>query len=75
MPTNTKSRIIYLRDETQELLTKKDLCERVLHCDVNTAELHYINKKGFPYLMQGTMKKYPKKQVEEWINKHVRYND
>lgn len=50
-----------------ELLTKKELCERILRCDIKTAEMHIINKPNFPYIWVGDKKRYPKNQVEEWI--------
>lgn len=59
--------------ETDELLSKKDLCERVLNMDINTAEAHIINRKGFPYVMVGTLKRYPKKAVEQWIKENTQY--
>lgn len=71
---NSAIKLVYIREDIEELLTKKDLCERILHCDENTAERHYLNKPFFPYVNQGTRKRYPKKQVEEWIKKNTHYN-
>lgn len=59
--------------ETDELLSKKDLCGRVLNMDINTAEAHIINRRGFPYVMVGTLKRYPKKAVEQWIKENTQY--
>ena len=59
--------------ETDELLSKKELCERVLNMDINTAERHIINRKGFPYVMVGSLKRYPKKAVEVWIQENTEY--
>lgn len=61
--------------ETDELLSKKDLCRRVLNMDINTAERHVINREGFPYVLVGTIKRYPKKAVEEWIKENTRYTN
>lgn len=61
--------------ENDELLSKKDLCERVLNMDVNTAEAHIINQKGFPYVVVGSLKRYPKKAVEEWIKENTKFID
>lgn len=61
--------------ETDELLSRKELCERVLNMDVNTAERHVINRKGFPYVMVGSLKRYPKKAVEQWIQENTRFID
>lgn len=61
--------------DADELLSKKDLCGRVLNMDVNTAERHVINQKGFPYVMVGTLKRYPKKAVEEWIKENTQYTN
>lgn len=63
---------VELSDE--ELLTKKELAERILKCTVDTAEKHYIFKKGFPYIEQGEGRKYPKKLVEKWIAENSKYN-
>lgn len=61
--------------ETDELLSKKDLCSRILNMDANTAERHVINRKGFPYVMVGNIKRYPKKAVEEWIQEQIEYTN
>lgn len=56
-----------------ELLTKKALCKRILNMDVNTAEAHILNQKGFPFVMVGSIKRYPKKAVEKWIQEKTEY--
>lgn len=61
--------------ETDELLSKKNLCSRILNMDANTAERHVINRKGFPYVMVGNIKRYPKKAVEEWIQEQTEYTN
>lgn len=66
--------IIYIQVDDEELLTKKELCERILKCDVKTAEKHFLFAEGFPYFKQGDSIKYPKRQVEEWIQKNTKYN-
>lgn len=60
-------------DLNDELLSKKVLCERILKMNINTAEAHIINRKGFPYVMVGTLKRYPKKAVEQWIKENTQY--
>lgn len=67
--------IRYVQADDDELLTRKELCERILNCDVDTAEKHYINRNGFPYMYRGQYKVYPKKAVEEWIQKNTHYTD
>ena len=57
-----------------ELLTKKELCERILKCDVNTADKYFLYEKGFPYIEIGSTRRYPKRQVEEWIKKSTKFN-
>lgn len=57
-----------------ELLTKKELCERILKCDVNTADKHFLYQEGFPYMEIGNTRRYPKRQVEEWIKKNTKFN-
>lgn len=62
----------YLDDE---LLTKTDLCKRILHVDVGTADKYFVNKKGFPYIQVGKQKRYPKKAVMEWMANNTLYKD
>lgn len=71
---NTDTKIIYIRENTDELLTKRELCEKILHCDFKTAEKHFINKEKFPYYQQGNLKKFPRKAVEKWIHDNTHYN-
>lgn len=63
-------KIIYVVDD-EELLSKKELCERILKCDEKSADLYFINEKDFPYLEKGNRKVYPKKLVEQWIANHA----
>lgn len=73
MPSIQKS--IETKFSDDELLTKKELCERILKCDVKTADDFFIYKKGFPYVDFGkNSRRYPKRQVEEWIRKSTKYN-
>lgn len=57
-----------------ELLTKQELCERILKCDVKTAEKYFIFADDFPFIEQGESRKYPKRKVEEWIKQNTKYN-
>lgn len=66
-------KVIYVSEEINELLKLKDLCDRILHCDENTAKKHFIYQKGFPYVMMGKQRRYPRKQVEEWIERNTHY--
>lgn len=56
-----------------ELLTKDELCTRILLMDIKTAERHIISKAKFPYLKVGNRKRYPKKAVEKWIEENTHY--
>lgn len=58
----------------EELLTRKEVSEQILKCDVNTADKEFLYKSGFPYLQVGKNRKYPKKQVEKWISENTNYN-
>lgn len=58
-----------------ELLTKKDLCERILKCDTKTADEFFLYKKGFPFVEFGKNgRRYPKREVEKWIRKNTKFN-
>lgn len=69
-----ETKVIYIREDVEELLTKKELCERILKCDEDTADKHFVYQPGFPYIIQGRRRRYPKKKVEEWINNNTHYN-
>lgn len=56
-----------------ELLTKEELCSKMLLMDIKTAERHIISKPKFPYLKVGNRKRYPKKAVEKWIEENTHY--
>lgn len=58
-----------------ELLTRKELCDRILNCDVKTANRYYLNEPDFPYMYRGNQKVYPKKAVEKWIQNNTHYTD
>lgn len=71
----TEKEVIYIRVDDDELLTKKELCKRILNCDVETADKYYINQANFPYLWRGKKKLFPKKAVEKWIKNNTHYTD
>lgn len=56
-----------------ELLTKEELCTRILLMDIKTAERHIMSRPKFPYLKVGSRKRYPKKAVEKWIEENTHY--
>ncbi|HAC0715711.1 TPA_asm: helix-turn-helix domain-containing protein [Listeria monocytogenes] len=58
--------------EDEELLTAKELCERILKCSKNTADKYYLNNASFPFIQQGNERRYPKKAVEKWISENSR---
>lgn len=58
--------------EDEELLTAKELCERILKCSKNTADKYYLNNASFPFIQQGNERRYPKKAVEKWISENAR---
>lgn len=59
----------------EELLTRKEVCERILKCDANTADKYYLYQEGFPYIDFGERgRRYPKRRVEEWIKNNTKYN-
>lgn len=62
---------VYLDDE---LLSRKEVSERILKCDVNTADKYFLYQKGFPYVEVGSTRRYPKRKVEEWIKNNTKYN-
>lgn len=68
---NKAIKTVYSDDE---LLSKKELCERILKCDTNTADKHILYQKDFPFIEIGSQRKYPKRKVEEWIHKNTKYN-
>ena len=58
-----------------ELLTRKEVCERILKCDANTADKYFLYKEGFPYVDFGEKsRRYPKRQVEKWIAENTKHN-
>lgn len=57
----------------EELLTLAELSERVLRCDVKTAEKHIVNRPNFPYIWVGERRRFPKKMVEKWIEENTHY--
>lgn len=63
--------IAYSNDE---LLTRKEVCERILNCDENTGDKYFLYKSGFPYVEVGKGRRYPKRQVEEWIRNNTKFN-
>lgn len=60
--------------EGEVLLTRKEICQQVLNCSVDFADKHFLYKKGFPYMMVGSSRRYPKKAVEKWIHENTNYN-
>lgn len=57
-----------------ELLSRKEVSERILKCDVATADKYFLYQSGFPYVEVGNQRRYPKRQVEEWIKQNTKYN-
>lgn len=57
-----------------ELLTLKEVSERILKCNVITADKYFLYQPGFPYVEIGNQRRYPKRQVEECIQQHTKYN-
>lgn len=60
--------------EGEVLLGRKEVCDQVLKCSVDTADKHFLYKKGFPYVMVGSQRRYPKKAVEKWIRENTKFN-
>lgn len=60
--------------EGEVLLGRKEVCDQVLNCSVDTADKHFLYKKGFPYVMVGNQRRYPKKAVEKWIRDNTKFN-
>lgn len=58
----------------EELLTRKEVSERILKCDVKSADRHFLYQPGFPYVNIGNQRRYPKRKVEEWIKQNTKYN-
>lgn len=67
--------LIITKLDNEELLTRKEVCERILKCDVDTGDTYFLYAKGFPYVEFGKKgRRYPKKQVEKWIIENTKYN-
>lgn len=60
--------------EGEVLLSRKEICDQVLNCSVDTADKHFLYKEGFPFVKVGETRKYPKKGVEKWIKENTVYN-
>lgn len=57
----------------EELLTRKEVSERIFKCDEKTFDKCYRYADGFPKINQGTQERYPKKLVERWIRENSTY--
>lgn len=60
--------------EGEVLLGRKEICDQVLNCSVDTADKHFLYKEDFPYVMVGSQRRYPKKAVEKWIRDNTKFN-
>lgn len=60
--------------EGEILLGRKEICQQVLNCSVDFADKNFLYKPGFPYMMVGSSRKYPKKAVEKWIHENTKFN-
>jgi len=57
------------------LLKKYEVCDVILNCDEGTADDHFLNAPGFPYVDFGKKsRRYPKKAVEKWIKDNTKFN-
>lgn len=61
--------------QEDEILTRREVAERILRCSVDTADKYYLYKPGFPYIQRGNERVYPKKAVEKWISENTEYNN
>lgn len=57
----------------EELLTRKEVAERIFKCDVKTFDKFYRYAPGFPKITKEGSEKYPKKLVEKWIHENTQY--
>lgn len=55
-----------------ELLTKKELREQILHCSDRSADENFIYEPGFPIVYVGNDKRFPRKAVNEWLEKRAK---
>ncbi len=53
-----------------ELLNKKELCERVMHCSTTTFDSYWQYQPGFPHIGEGRNRRYSIKDVEKWISEN-----
>lgn len=53
-----------------QLLSRKDLCAKVLHIDVNTFDEHFRFQPGFPVVKEGKLERYYVPAVHEWLMNH-----
>ena len=59
----------------EELLSRREVSEKVFKCDVGTFDKNIRYAKGFPKMMVGSQEKYPRKLVEEWIRENSQLNN
>lgn len=71
LPSLEKSLSSFNSDE--ELLTRKEVSERIFRCSVDTFDLNFRYAPGFPKIMQGEKERYPKKLVEKWIHQNTKF--
>lgn len=57
-----------------DLLTRQELADW-LKMTPKSADENFIFKKGFPYVMIGTKKRYWKRAVIKWIDENQQYHD
>lgn len=53
-----------------ELLNKKELCERVMHCSTTTFDSYWQYQPGFPHIGEGRNRRYSIRDVEKWISEN-----
>lgn len=58
----------------EEMLTRKEVSERIFKCDVTTFDSNYRYAPGFPkFITNGGGERYPKKLVEKWIHENTQF--
>lgn len=61
-------------EDSDDLLTQKDVYTGILHCVYNTFVKHYLSDPTFPRRYQGDRMVFSRKAVNEWLdndkNKH-----
>lgn len=51
----------------KDMMTREQVAAEILHCAPNTADKYYLYAPGFPYIQEGSKRKYYAPAVCEWL--------